>query len=267
MSAALFDLSGRTALITGSTRGIGKALARGLGAAGARVIISARDREQTSAVAASLRDEGILAHDCPFDVTDTEQVVRAVATCEAGFGPIDILVNNAGIQRRGPLLDLDPADWRAVMSTNLDAVFAVSREVARAMIPRGRGKIISIASLMSEVARPGTAPYAAAKGGVKMLTRAMCPWPAGQRHRARLFRNRTDRRARGRSGVRRLDPRPHPGGTLGAGGRPGRRRGIPGVRCLRLRQWPDALCRWRRAGGPLAADGRFNRHPFEAVTL
>lgn len=174
MSAALFDLSGRTALITGSTRGIGKALARGLGAAGARVIISARDREQTSAVAASLRDEGILAHDCPFDVTDTEQVVRAVATCEAGFGPIDILVNNAGIQRRGPLLDLDPADWRAVMSTNLDAVFAVSREVARAMIPRGRGKIIRIASLMSEVARPGTAPYAAAKGGVKMLTRAMC---------------------------------------------------------------------------------------------
>lgn len=174
MSAALFDLSGRTALITGSTRGIGLALARGLGVAEAQVIISARDREQTMSVAASLGDEGILTYGCPFDVTDTEQVVRAVAKCEAEFGPIAILVNNAGIQRRGPLLDLDLADWRAVMSTNLDAVFAVSREVARAMIPRRRGKIISIASLMSEVAWPATAPYAAAKGGVKMLTRAMC---------------------------------------------------------------------------------------------
>ena len=179
MSAALFDLSGRTALITGSTRGIGLALARGLGAAGAQVIISARDRDQTTAIAASLCDEGLTVRACPFDVTDTEQVVRAIAACEAEIGPIDILVNNAGIQRRGPLLDMDPADWRAVMSTNLDAVFSVSREVARSMIPRGRGKIISIASLMSEVARPGTAPYAAAKGGVKMLTRAMCVEWAG----------------------------------------------------------------------------------------
>jgi len=174
VSTSLFDLTGRTALVTGSSRGIGLALARGLGAAGATVIINARDTEQAGRAAATLADEGLQTAVCPFDVTVPEQVSRAVMQCEAEIGPLEILVNNAGIQRRGPLLDLDHADWRAVMSTNLDAVFSVSREVARGMITRGHGKIISIASLMSEVARPGTAPYAAAKGGVKMLTRAMC---------------------------------------------------------------------------------------------
>ncbi len=174
MRSSSFDLTGRTALVTGSSRGIGLALARGLGAAGAQVIINARDPEQADRVASILADEGLRTAACPFDVTDPEQVTQGVLRCEAEVGPIEILINNAGIQRRGPLLDLDHADWRAVMSTNLDAVFSVSREVARAMITRGHGKIISIASLMSEVARPGTAPYAAAKGGVKMLTRAMC---------------------------------------------------------------------------------------------
>lgn len=179
VSIALFDLTGRTALITGSSRGIGLALARGLGAAGAQIIVNARNLDQAKAVATSLATEGIATQACAFDVTEPAQVARAIAQCEAEIGPLDILINNAGIQHRQPLLDLDHADWRAVMSTNLDSVFSVSREVARAMIPRGRGKIISIASLMSEVARPGTAPYAAAKGGVKMLTRAMCvEWAA-----------------------------------------------------------------------------------------
>lgn len=174
MSASLFDLTGRIALVTGSSRGIGLALANGLAGAGASVIVHSRDPKAAESVAQALRTSGHQAWACAFDVTNPDQVTGAIARCEADFGPIDILVNNAGIQHRTPLLDLEEADWRRVMDTNLDAVFRVGREVARGMVQRGRGRIVNIASLMSHAARPGVAPYAAAKGGLKMLTQSMC---------------------------------------------------------------------------------------------
>ena len=160
--------------MTGSSRGIGLALARGLGEAGARVILNARDVGRTAAAVQALREGGVDAEACAFDVTDPEQVAAGVAEIEGRVGALEILVNNAGIQRRGPLLDAPEAIWAEVLDTNLTAVFRVGREVARRMATRRRGRIINIASLMSEVARPGVGPYAAAKGGVKMLTRAMC---------------------------------------------------------------------------------------------
>ena len=174
MSLQRFDLSGRNALVTGSSRGIGMTLARGLCEAGARVAVNARDAERTAAAAKALKDDGHDALACPFDVTDPQQVTEGLSDAEERMGPLDILINNAGIQRRGPLLDTPEETWAEVLDTNLTAVFRVGREAARRMAPRGRGKIINIASLMSEVARPAVAPYAAAKGGVKMLTRAMC---------------------------------------------------------------------------------------------
>ncbi len=174
MAPQRFDLTGRIALVTGSSRGIGLALARGLGEAGARILLNARDAARTEAAAQALRDDGLDALACPFDVTDPQEVADGLANCEQLMGPLDILINNAGIQRRGPLLDMPEETWAEVLDTNLTAVFRVGREAARRMASRKRGKIINIASLMSEVARPGVAPYAAAKGGVRLLTRAMC---------------------------------------------------------------------------------------------
>jgi len=110
----------------------------------------------------------------PFDVTDSAAVAAGIARIEAGIGPIDILVNNAGIQRRAPLEDFPEATWRELMRTNLDSVFFVAQAVARHMIPRGRGKIVNVCSVQSELGRPGIAPYAASKGAVKMLTKGMC---------------------------------------------------------------------------------------------
>src|SRR5580693_3402363 len=119
MSLRLFDLTGRVALVTGSSRGIGRALAKGLGQAGARVIVNARTEEAALAAAAELRAEGIEAFACAFDVTDAAQVVAGLAACEAEVGPLDILVNNAGIQRRSPLVDIPEAVWNEVIETNL----------------------------------------------------------------------------------------------------------------------------------------------------
>ncbi len=173
MSTRLFDLTGHTALITGAGQGIGYALAQGLGAAGARVVLNGRDPVKLEHAAATLRADGIDAATAPFDVTDQAAVVAGVAAIEAAQ-PIDILVNNAGIQRRGPLEDYPAETWHEIMRTNLDSVFYVSQAVARPMIARGRGKIINIASLQSEAARYGIAPYTASKGAVKNLTRGMC---------------------------------------------------------------------------------------------
>ncbi len=170
MSTRLFDLTGRRALVTGSGSGIGLALARGLAAAGAAVVLNGRDRAKLAAVLADIPRATAQV----FDVTDTAAVAAGIARIEADAGPIDILVNNAGIQRRAPLDEMPTETWREVMATNLDAVFYVGKEVARRMIPRRRGKIINICSLTSEVARPTIAPYAAAKGAVRMLTRGMC---------------------------------------------------------------------------------------------
>ena len=174
MSLALFDLTGRRALITGSSQGIGYALALGLGRAGAKLVLNGRDEAKLEAAQASLRGEGIEASFAAFDVIDHKAVVDAVDRIEAEQGAIDILVNNAGIQRRAPLEEYPVETWHELMRTNLDSVFYVGQAVARKMIPRGHGKIVNIASLQSEAARPGIAPYTAAKGAVKNLTKGMC---------------------------------------------------------------------------------------------
>ena len=167
----LFDLTGRLALVTGSSRGIGRAIAEGYVAAGARVIINGRDEKQ---VAAAVKEIGTSAIAAPFDVTSTATVEAAVAKIEKDVGPIDILVNNAGMQKRAPIVDFAEADWRQIMATNLDSVFFVTQSVARRMIPRGRGKIVNVCSVNSEAARYSIAPYTATKGALKNLTKGMC---------------------------------------------------------------------------------------------
>jgi len=168
-----FDLSGKTALITGSSAGIGLALAQGLAGAGAAVVLNARHAGKLQAAAERLRNLGARVHALGFDVTDAAAVAAAVARVEADIAPIDILVNNAGMQKRAPLQDFEQADWQQLMRTNLDSVFIVGQAVARHMIARGRGKIINICSVQSELGRPGIAPYTATKGAVKMLTKGM----------------------------------------------------------------------------------------------
>ena len=168
-----FRLDGRLALVTGSSSGIGLALARGLGQAGAALVLNGRDTAKLAAAANSLRAEGLTVHECVFDVTDGAASEAAVADVEARIGAIDILVNNAGLQRRGAFHELSAADWQAVMRTNLDSLFNVGQAVAKRMVPRGHGRIINICSVMSELGRPGVAPYAASKGAAKMLTKAM----------------------------------------------------------------------------------------------
>lgn len=170
---SLFDLTGRNALVTGSSQGLGFALARGLAAAGANVVLNGRDRARLEAAASALRAEGREVRLAAFDVTHGDAVTEAVSRLEAESGPIDILVNNAGIQRRFPLLDLEEKVWRELLDTNLTSAFLVARAVAKGMIARHRGRIINICSLMSALARPSTGGYAAAKGGLKLLTQTM----------------------------------------------------------------------------------------------
>jgi gluconate 5-dehydrogenase len=169
----LFSLDDAVALVTGSSGGIGLALARGLAEAGARVVVNGRDPRKVAAAVASMRSDGLLADAAVFDVTDPEAVESGVASMEHDIGPIRVLINNAGIQRRAPLEDFSPETWRELMRTNLDAVFYVGQAVAKRMIPRGKGQIINIASVQSELARTNIAPYTASKGAVKMLTKGM----------------------------------------------------------------------------------------------
>ncbi|CAN7687146.1 SDR family oxidoreductase [Rhizobium sp. LjRoot258] len=174
MSFPLFDLSGRRALVTGSSQGIGLALASGLAQHGASVVLNGRDTSKLEVTARALRDAG---HDVAvgvFDVTDASAVKRGVDEIEAAIGPIDILINNAGMQFRTPLEDFPAERWDELLKTNVSSVFYVGQAVARHMIKRGAGKIINIASVQSELARPGIAPYTATKGAVKNLTRGMC---------------------------------------------------------------------------------------------
>ena len=173
MSLALFNLDGRTALITGSSAGIGHALAKGLAGAGARVVLNGRDAERLAAAAKSLESGSVAVHQAAFDVTDRAGVEAAVARIEHDIGAIDILINNAGIQRRMPLEEFSDDAWREVMRTNLDSAFIVGQVVARRMIPRRKGAIINICSVNSELGRPTIAPYTASKGGLKMLTKGM----------------------------------------------------------------------------------------------
>jgi gluconate 5-dehydrogenase len=179
MSQALFDLSGRTALVTGSSRGLGRAIAEGLAKAGARLIVNGIDPARVEATAVEMRAAGHAAEGSAFDVTDETAIVEAFGRFDTAGTEIDVLVNNAGIQVRKPLVEFSSAEWRKVIETNLTSAFVVGREAAKRMIPRNRGKIINIGSLASELARPTVGPYTAAKGGIKNLTRAMAvEWAA-----------------------------------------------------------------------------------------
>ena len=172
--SAVFDLTGRTALITGSVRGIGFALAEGLCNAGATVIVNGRKQDAVNEAVAMLSAKGFQARGAVFDVADESAVIAAFERFDHDGVEIDILINNAGIQFRKPMVELELKDWERVIDTNLNAAFLVGREAAKRMIARGRGgKVINIASLTSEAARATVAPYTAAKGGIKMLTRSM----------------------------------------------------------------------------------------------
>jgi gluconate 5-dehydrogenase len=173
MSTKLFDLTGRTALVTGSSRGLGRAMAEGLAEAGARIVLNGVDERHLADAAEAMRGSGQDVLAARFDVTAEREIAAAFDRLDAEGIAIDILVNNAGIQLRKPILDFTPEEWRRVIDTNLNSAFLVGREAARRMIARRRGKIINIGSLTSEVARPTIAPYAASKGGIKLLTRAM----------------------------------------------------------------------------------------------
>ncbi len=173
MSLALFNLSGRRALITGSSQGIGFALAQGLAQAGAEIVLNGRDTEKLSAAAADLRAKGHKVYELGFDVTDHEAARQAVDGFEAETGAIDILVNNAGMQHRTPLEDFPPDAFERLMQTNIASVFHVGQAVARHMIKRGAGKIVNICSVQTALARPGIAPYTMTKGAVANLTKGM----------------------------------------------------------------------------------------------
>jgi gluconate 5-dehydrogenase len=180
MSASLFSLEGRTALVTGSSRGLGRAMAEGLAAAGAALVLNGSDPVRLAAAANEMRAAGsVVRQEACFDVTDEAAVAAAFERLDTDGVEIDILVNNAGIQLRKPMLELSTAEWRRVLEANLTSAFVVGREAAKRMLPRGRGKIVNIGSLTSELARATIAPYTVAKGGIKMLTRAMAAeWAA-----------------------------------------------------------------------------------------
>lgn len=169
----LFDLSGRRALITGSSQGIGLSLARGLLQAGAEVVLNGRDEGKLEAARADLAEIGPAVHALPFNATDHAAVRAAVDGFEANSQKIDILVNNAGMQFRTPLEDFPADAFERLLQTNLASVFHVGQACARHMIGRGAGKIINIASVQTALARPGIAPYTATKGGVGNLTKGM----------------------------------------------------------------------------------------------
>jgi gluconate 5-dehydrogenase len=169
----LFDLTGRTALVTGASQGIGFALAAALGHAGARLVLNARNAERLAHAQQVLQGLGLQVATAAFDVTKADEVAQGVAWIETELGPIDILVNNAGMQHRAAFAEFPTEAWYRLTQTNIDSVFLVGRAVAQRMIPRGRGKIINVCSVQSELGRANIAPYAATKGAVKMLTKGM----------------------------------------------------------------------------------------------
>ncbi len=170
---SLFDLSGRRALITGSSRGIGLALARGLAGAGAEILVNGRDAEALGTAAAGLAAEGASVRALAFDVTSEDSVGEAIDYAESAIGPIDILINNAGMQHRAPLQDFPAETFDALLRANVTSAFLVGKAVARHMIARRSGRIINICSVNSLLARPGIAPYTASKGALANLTKGM----------------------------------------------------------------------------------------------
>ena len=174
MLSQVFGLQGKRALVTGSSQGIGLAIAEGLAAAGAAVVLNGRDIGKLETARANLTAKGYSVAVAAFDVTDEKEVERAVAEIEAKQGAIDILFNNVGMQFRTTLEDFPLEKWRELMRVNVESAFIVGKAVARHMIPRKAGKIINISSVQSELARPTIAPYTATKGAIKMLTKGMC---------------------------------------------------------------------------------------------
>jgi gluconate 5-dehydrogenase len=174
MAHPLFSLAGRLVLVTGSSQGIGFALARGLAEHGANLVLNGRNGEKLAEAAKVLCKVGPAVHLSVFDVADSVAVDAAVERIEHEIGPIEVLVNNAGVQYRSPLEDFPEKAWQHLLQTNVSGVFHVGKAVAHAMIARGRGKIINIGSVQCELARPAIAPYAATKGAVRNLTRGMC---------------------------------------------------------------------------------------------
>jgi gluconate 5-dehydrogenase len=170
---SLFDLSGRLALVTGSSDGIGFALAAGLGGAGARIVLNGRDEGKLAAAAQRLKDRGIVVEAARFDVADREAVIAAVERIERDQGPIDILVNNAGVQRRNPFETFPEETWREIMAINIDGVFHVTQAVGKRMVDRKRGRIVNICSVTSELGRATIVPYATTKGALRQMTRGL----------------------------------------------------------------------------------------------
>jgi gluconate 5-dehydrogenase len=174
MSLNLFDLPGKTALLTGATHGLGMAMAKGLAAAGARIVINDRMEERAGEAVKEYRKAGIDAHGYVFDVTDEAAVNEQLDRIEKEVAPLDILVNNAGIIKRIPILEMEAKDFREVIDVDLVGPFIVGRKFASSVVKRkATGKIINICSMMSELGRNSVSAYASAKGGLKMLTRSM----------------------------------------------------------------------------------------------
>lgn len=174
MNHPLFDLKGKTALVTGATHGLGMAMASGLASAGATIVVSGNSsQEKIDTAVEQYRSHGYNAFGYRFNVTDENETADAVSRIESEVAPIDILVNNAGIIKRVPLLDMPQEDWEAVIKTDLTGVFTMTKPVVKKMVARGGGKVINICSMMSELGRNSVGAYAAAKGGLKMLTRNM----------------------------------------------------------------------------------------------
>jgi len=168
-----FSIQDQLALVTGSSRGLGYVFAEGLARAGCRVILNGRNEETVEKARQTLSNKGYTVFAQPFDVTNSNEVAAAVASIEANHGPVDILVNNAGIQKRAPLEQYEESDWDELIAINLKGAFITSKQVVQGMIKRQSGKIINICSLQSDLGRNTIAPYAAAKGGLKMFTRGM----------------------------------------------------------------------------------------------
>lgn len=233
-----FDLTGRTALITGSSRGLGLAIAQGMAKAGASVILNGVNAERLDTSAQEMRAAGHQVETLCFDVTDEDAVIAAFDNLDGKGIAVDILVNNAGIQYRKPMLELETENWHRVLDTNLTSAFFVGRQAARRMVARGHGKIINIGSLMSDLGRATVAPYTVAKGGIKMLTKAMAAeWAE--------HADRHERSADQQSAIRRLGQSPHARAPLGQTRRTSRHRRLPRLLRRRLHQRPDHLRRRR----------------------
>jgi gluconate 5-dehydrogenase len=175
----LFDIRGRRILITGSGSGIGFGIARGLGAAGSKIILNGRGREKLEEAAGALSDEGIQVETAPFDVSDPNTIAENIDRIEAEMGPIDVLINNAGTNRRGRMTDISAQDYQAVMQANVDGLFLTTRSVSAHMQKRKAGKIINICSALSKMGRKGAVAYSGSKAAAAMMTASMCDELAG----------------------------------------------------------------------------------------